>query len=237
MKKRGWQIIILFLLLVFSVNAEEIMFENDKKIMEFDGKTLTIEVLVISEIQDQVLLRVNNNLIKLKPAESRETEDALIILKDIIKSGKNTQKSIARLFIIPKTEALTIEVYEVNGTSNEYDLNNDLVNINSYYGNIRSADESEDIIKMLMERVEKKESEEKSSSLQYEPTLIQSEVIKKIQELKVEELNTVNKLALFATISFITLLVMLITVRLQHGKISINQMKRRAKTKKIRRKR
>ncbi|MBI5065581.1 S-layer protein [Candidatus Woesearchaeota archaeon] len=75
--------------------------EGDKKTYTLNGKEYEVEIVVISETNNEVLLKVNGQLLpKLHRAELEPTSDGtLMAIRDIIVTGKDTQSSVVRFYL------------------------------------------------------------------------------------------------------------------------------------------
>lgn len=154
MNKRGWIIIVLALLCATSAIAYEILEEKETKTISTNGKELELSVVTISEIQKSALFKLNGKYFSLKPGENYEAEGIIIILKDIITSGKATQKSIARIEI--GGSQLTKQNEELPSGPYTYEIRGTAVNINPYFYNIEFEEEAEDITETLRKKAEER---------------------------------------------------------------------------------
>lgn len=159
MNKRGLIIIVLTLLCVSSAIAYEILEEKETKTISVGGKKLELSMITISEIQKSALFKLNGKYFSLKPGENYEAEGIIIILKDIITSGKTTQKSIARIEI--GGSHLTKQNKEIPLGPYTYEIRGTAVNINPYFYNIEFEEEAEDITETLRKKAEEKRVLEK----------------------------------------------------------------------------
>ncbi len=100
--------------------------EGDKKTYTLNGKEYEVEIVVISETNNEVLLKVNGALLpKMKRAELEPTSDGtLLALRDIISTGKDTQSSVVRLYL----GATKLVFRDVNVTDQAYTKGGAVVN-------------------------------------------------------------------------------------------------------------
>ncbi len=152
MHKRGWFIIVVLLLYVNSAIADEVIRENETKIFRINGKETELSVITISEIQKEVLFKTGNRYFKLRQSEHYDTGEITVILRDILASGKSTQKSIARIII--GGSYLPAE-YEERATG-EYQISGTITNVNPYFYNIAFEEELEDLAEKLRKNAEEK---------------------------------------------------------------------------------
>ncbi|MBI4144546.1 hypothetical protein HY486_04835 [Candidatus Woesearchaeota archaeon] len=108
--------------------------EGDKKTYTLNDKTYEVEVVIISESADggngEVLLKVNGQTLpRMRGQEAEPTADgALVGIRDIIATGKDTQSSVVRFYL----GAQKLEFRDTNAADNVYTpagttINNELI--------------------------------------------------------------------------------------------------------------